>query len=42
MKKLLIYIHETMEEYCYPIDPFPVYMFMVIALLCPLVIGFFK
>ena len=27
-----------MEEACYPIDPFPIYLFMVIALLCPIIV----
>jgi len=42
MKKLFRDFHKAMKEVCYPIEPFPVYMFMVIALLCPLVIGFLK
>jgi hypothetical protein len=38
MKKLIKSFHEVMEEACYPIDPFPIYLFMVIALLCPVIV----
>ncbi len=36
--KILNKFHQEMEEACYPIDPFPVYLFMVIALLCPIIV----
>lgn len=39
MKKLIKSFHKTMERSCYPIDPFPVYLFMVIALLCPAIVN---
>ena len=38
MKKLIKDFHKTMVEACYPIDTFPVYMFMVLALLCPVIV----
>jgi hypothetical protein len=38
MKKLIKRFHQEMEEACYPIDPFPIYMFIVIALLCPVIV----
>jgi hypothetical protein len=38
MKRAIKRLHETMTEACYPVDPFPVYLFMVIALLCPLAV----
>ena len=38
MKKLIKKFQETMIEACYPIDPFPVYLFMVIASLCPAIV----
>jgi len=38
MKKIIKDFHKTIEEGCYPIDPFPIYMFMIIALLCPIII----
>jgi hypothetical protein len=38
MKKLIKRFHKEMEKGCYPIDPFPVYLFMVIALLCPVIV----
>ena len=38
MKKLIKDFHKTMVEACNPIDPFPVYMFMVLALLCPVIV----
>jgi hypothetical protein len=42
MKKLIKRFHQEMEEACYPIDPFPVYLFMVIALLCPVIVNLLK
>ena len=38
MEKLIKSFHKTIEEACYPIDPFPVYLFMVIALVCPAIV----
>ena len=38
MKKLIKSFHKTIEEACYPIDPFPIYLFMVIALSCPVIV----
>jgi hypothetical protein len=38
MKKLIKSFHMAIDEACYPIDPFPVYLFMVIALLCPIIV----
>ena len=38
MEKLIKSFHKTIEEACYPIDPFPVYLFMAIALLCPAIV----
>jgi hypothetical protein len=37
MKKLIKKFHIEMIKACYPIDPFPVYLFMVIALLCSII-----
>jgi hypothetical protein len=38
MKKLIKDFHTTMVDVCYPIDPFPVYMFLVLGLLCPVIV----
>lgn len=38
MKKLIRDFHKTMVEACYPVDIFPIYMFMVLALLCPVIV----
>jgi hypothetical protein len=38
MKKLIKDFHEAMQEACYPIDPFPVYLFMILALACPVIV----
>jgi hypothetical protein len=40
MKKIIKDFHKSMEEGCYPIDPFPVYLFMVIGLLCPIIVNY--
>jgi len=32
--------HKFMTEACHPIDPIPVYIFMVIGLLCPILYYF--
>lgn len=38
MKKLVKDFHKTMIDVCYPIDPFPVYIFLVLALLSPVIV----
>jgi hypothetical protein len=38
MKKLIKDFHKTMADVCYPIDPIPVYIFMVLALLSPVIV----
>jgi hypothetical protein len=38
MKKLAKEFHEQMGIACYPIHPFPVYLALIIALLCPLIV----
>lgn len=38
MKKTVTNFNKIIEQFCYPIDPFIVYLFMVIALLCPAII----
>jgi hypothetical protein len=38
MKKVIKSFHKTIEEACHPIDTFPIYLFMVIALLCPAIV----
>jgi len=38
MKKIIKDFHKAMEEVCYPIDPFPFYLFMILALLCPIIV----
>ena len=38
MKKLIKDFHKKMVDVCYPIDPFPVYMFLVLALLSPVIV----
>jgi len=42
MKKLIKKFHNEMVKGCYPIDPFPVYLFMVIGLLCPIICYYLK
>jgi hypothetical protein len=42
MKKLISGVHNEMVKACYPIDPFPVYLFMVIALLSPIICYYLK
>jgi hypothetical protein len=38
MKKWIKDFRKTMVDVCYPIDPFPVYMFLVLALLSPVIV----
>jgi hypothetical protein len=40
--KILNKFHQEIEKGCYPIDPFPIYLFMVIALLCPVIVNLLK
>ena len=42
MKKLIKKFHNEMVKACYPIDPFPMYLFMVIALLSPIICYYLK
>lgn len=38
MKKLIKDFHKIMVDVCNPIDPFPVYMFLVLGLLSPVIV----
>jgi len=40
MKKIFKQFHKLMTEACHPIDPILVYIFMVIALLIPILYYF--
>jgi hypothetical protein len=40
MKKIFKQFHKAMTLACYPIDPIPIYTFMVIALLIPILYYF--
>jgi hypothetical protein len=42
MKKLISGVHNEMVKAFHPIHPFPVYLFMVIALLSPIICYYLK
>lgn len=37
MKKFIKELHNEMVKGCYPLDPFPVYLAIIIGALCPFI-----